>query len=195
MNKKLVSLLAVSALSIVGLTACGSNNDTSSKESTQTEQSSQTTDAFTGATAGTTKFDDLEKGLSKDGAWLAAITEDMDASGKTLTVSGDFKNKSGESARKLALYAQDADKKITDRFVLTVGTLKVESPDFYISNGTVKGNVEVDAAGFHGQTGKGVDGQATIDGNLIFKTQELLDAYNKLSADEQVKVTGETKVG
>jgi len=196
MNKKLVSLLAVSALSLFGLTACGSNNTSSSKDEAKTEQSSsKPADAFTGATAGTTNFDDLAKGLSKDGAWLAAITENMDASGKTLTVSGDFKNKKDESARKLALYAQDADKKVTDRFTLTVDTLKVESPDFYISNGTVKGNVEVDAAGFHGQTGKGVDGQATIEGNLIFKSQELLDTYKKLPAADQVKVTGETKVG
>lgn len=33
-----------------------------------------------------------------------------------------------------------------------------------------------------------------IDGNLIFKNQELLDAYNKLPSEEQVKVTGETTV-
>ena len=111
-----------------------------------------------------------------------------------MNVEGDFKNKEGEEARKLALYTQDADRKVTDRYTLTIKKLEVNSPQFYISNGTVKGDVEVNAEGFHGQTGKGVDGEAMIDGNLIFKNQELLDAYNKLPSEEQVKVTGETTV-
>lgn len=189
MNKKLLSLLAVSTLSLGVLTACGSGEKKS--EETKTEQSAE---VFAEATAGTDNFDTLSKGLSKDGAWIAAINKDLDASDKTLNVEGDFKNKEGEEARKLALYTQDADRKVTDRYTLTVKKLEVNSPQFYISNGTVKGDVEVNAEGFHGQTGKGVDGEAMIDGNLIFKNQELLDAYNKLPSEEQVKVTGETTV-
>lgn len=130
----------------------------------------------------------------KDGEWLAAITKDIDASGETLNVEGNFKNKDGEEARKLALYSQDSERKVTDRYILTLDTLEVNSPNFYISNGTVNGNVEVNAEGFHGQTGKGVDGEATIDGNLIFKNQDLMNTYNKLSNDEKVKVTGEGSI-
>lgn len=189
MNKKLLSLLAVSTLSLGVLTACGSGEKKS--EETKTEQSAE---VFAGATAGTDNFDTLSKGLSKEGAWIAAISKDLDASDKTLNVEGDFKNKEGEEARKLALYTQDADRKVTERYTLTVKKLEVNSPQFYISNGTVKVDVEVNAEGFHGQTGKGVDGEAMIDGNLIFKNQELLDAYNKLPSEEQVKVTGETTV-
>lgn len=73
------------------------------------------------------------------------ITKDIDASGETLNVEGDFKNKAGEEARKLALYSQDFERKVTDRYILTLDTLEVNSPNFYISNGTVKGNVEVNA--------------------------------------------------
>lgn len=125
---------------------------------------------------------------------LAAITKDLDASGEDLEVEGTFKNKGGEVARKLALYTQDGDKKVTQRFTLTVDTLKVDSPQFYNSNGTVKGNIIVNKEGFHGQTGKGVEGQATIEGDLTFKNQALLETYQKLLNDKKVKVTGEIKV-
>ncbi len=40
----------------------------------------------------------------------------------------------------------------------------------------------------------GVEGQATIDGNLTFASQDLLDAYNKLPDAQKVKVTGTTSV-
>lgn len=193
MNKKIISFLAVSTLSLAVLTACGSGENKT--EETKTEQSTeQSAEVFAGATAGTDNFDTLSKGLSADGAWLAAITKDLDATGETLTVDGTFQNSEGKDARKLALYTQDSDRKVTERYTLTVDTLEVNSPNFYISNGTVKGNVEVNAEGFHGQTGEGVEGQATIDGNLVFATQELMDTYNALPDAEKVKVTGETSV-
>lgn len=189
MNKKLLSLLALSTLSIVGLTACGSKEETT--EEPKTEQS---TDAFTGATAGTNSFEVLSKGLSEKGSWITAATKDISAPDKEIDVEGTFKNKAGDEARKLALYTQDADKKITERFTLTVKKLKVNSPHFYISNGTVKGDVEVEAEGFYGQTGQGVPREATIDGNLIFKNKELMDNYNQLPKEDKVKVTGEIRV-
>ncbi|XHB95169.1 hypothetical protein AAFF39_08365 [Lactococcus garvieae] len=42
-----------------------------------------------------------------------------------MNVEGDFKNKEGEEARKLALYTQDADRKVTERYTLTVKNLKL----------------------------------------------------------------------
>ncbi|AYG00906.1 hypothetical protein [Lactococcus allomyrinae] len=188
---KVISLLAVSVLSVSLLAACGNNNNSSSKD-TKTEQSSKA-EVFAGATAGTNSFADLQKGFAKNGAWLNATKGDMDASGKTLTVEGLFLG-DGVVARKLAIYNQDANHKITDRYTLTVDKIEVKSPGFYISNGTVKGNVDVFAAGFHGQTGQGVAGQATIDGNLTFASQDLLDAYNQLPEAQKVKVTGTTSV-
>ncbi|CAM3136012.1 hypothetical protein GHI93_09165 [Lactococcus hircilactis] len=191
---KIVSLFAVSALSVAMLAACGNNNSTKTSSSdAKTTQSAKTMDVFAGATKGTDSFADLQKGFAKNGAWLNATKGDMDASGKTLTVEGLFLGDNAV-ARKLAIYNQDSNFKITARYTLTVGKIEVKSPGFYISNGTVKGNVDVFAAGFHGQTGQGVAGQATIDGNLTFASQALLDAYNKLPDAQKVKVTGTTSV-
>ena len=194
---KIVSLLAVSALSVAMLAACGSNNNSSSSSSdAKTSQNAKSSDVFAGATAGTSSFSDLQKGFAKNGAWLNATKGDMDASGKTLTVEGLFLG-DGQVARKLALYDQTSAFKVTKRYTLTVDKIEVKSPGFYISNGTVKGNVDVFAPGFHGQTGTvagSVAGEATIDGNLTFASQDLLDTYNQLPAAQKVKVTGTTSV-
>jgi hypothetical protein len=192
---KVISLLAVSVLSVSLLAACGSNND-SSKNTSDSAKPAQTADTFTGATTPNANFDGLSKTMSKTGNWLGAIGGDMDASGKTLTVDGLFSG-DGALARKLALYNQDANHVVTARYTLTVAKVEVNSPGFYISNGTVKGDVVVNAPGFHAQNGKGIAGQATIDGNLIFASQSLMDAYNKAIATDPtqaVKVTGATKV-
>jgi hypothetical protein len=193
-KSKVISLLAVSALSVGILTACSSSKTTSSSSSATS--SSTSTDAYAGATKGTTDFASLQKGFAANGAWLNAITADMSASGKTLTVDGLFAG-DGVIARKLALYNQDANHIVTSLYTLTVDKVVVNSPGFYISNGTVKGNVEVNAAGFHGQAGKKADGTATqpkIDGNLTFATQAELDAYNALPDAQKVTVTGTTTV-
>lgn len=179
--KKMILLLAISVLSFGVLTAC--------KAPEGTEQVLDP-EVFSGATSGTDNFADLSMGLSEDGTWLAAINKDINEPDKVLEVNGAFENEKGEEARKLALYSQDSEHKVTERYILTIGVLTINSSNFYISNGTIKGNVEVNAEGFHGQTGEGIEGQATIDGNLIFKNQELLDAYNKLSNEDKVKVTG-----
>ncbi|GAB2028148.1 hypothetical protein [Lactovum odontotermitis] len=201
-KSKIITLLAVSVLSAGILTACSSSNDTSTKTSSSSKAaSSSSTDAFAGATVAAPDFDTLQKGFAANGAWLNAINKDMDATGKTLTVDGVFLTNGdtgeAETARKLAIYNQNDNHQVTEQYTLTVDKIVVKSPSFYISNGTVKGDVDVLATGFHAQNGKKPDGsvsQATIDGNLVFASQDLLDAYNKLDDTEKVKVTGETKV-
>lgn len=200
-KSKIITLLAVSVLSAGILTACSSSNDTSTKTSSSKAASSSSTDAFAGATVAAPDFATLQKGFAANGAWLNAINKDMDATGKTLTVEGTFLTNGdtgeAETARKLAIYNQNDNHQVTEQYTLTVDKIVVKSPSFYISNGTVKGEVDVLAAGFHAQNGKKPDGsvsQATIDGNLVFASQDLLDAYNKLDDTEKVKVTGETKV-
>ncbi|WP_338997348.1 hypothetical protein VNN28_08020 [Lactococcus formosensis] len=193
---KLASILTLSAASIFLLAACSNNSESSnSNKDAKTEQSAsnKAADTFTGATAGASSFEDLQKGLSKNGSWLAAITQDMDASGKTLTVDGIYASKD-QIARKFAAYAQDDNHTVTDRYTLTIDKVEVKSPGFKLSNGTIKGDVAVFAPGFGSQNGPGVDGKATIDGNLTFASQDLMDAYNKLPEDQRPKVTGETKV-
>lgn len=117
-----------------------------------------------------------------------------------VTVDGMFLNDKGAIGRKLALYSQDDSHIVTAQYTLTVGELVVNTPNFYMSDGTIKGNVFVSesATGFSAQTGKKTDGSvaaATIDGNLTFATQDQLDAYNKLPASQKYVVTGTTSVG
>jgi hypothetical protein len=157
-------------------------------------------DVFTGGTTGEdNNFDTIQHALSPDGTWMAAISGDVDASGKTLVVDGLFLNRQSEINRKIALFLQDAMHKILKTFTLTVDKMVVKSPYMIISNGTIKGDVYVtkDAPGFQAQNGNLVDGtanRAKIDGNLYFETQELLDAYNAQADDLKLTVTGHTAV-
>ncbi|MDR0921803.1 MAG: hypothetical protein LBM95_05415 [Lactobacillales bacterium] len=192
-NVKLVTLAATVLLAGGLLTACGADKkeDTASSSST-TEQSSSTksskADAFTGATAGTDNAETLAKGLAANGAWLNALTKDTTSS-EDITVDGTFKNEEGKEARELALYLSDPDThKPTETYTLTVPKLIVNSPNFGIAQGTVKGDVEVNAEGFH------MEGTGKVEGNVTFKTQELKDAYDKLPADQKGTITGSVEV-
>lgn len=180
-KSKIAILLAVMVASSGLLVACAS---------------STSTDTSAGATQAVGTFSDLQKTLNSTGNWLGAIKSDVDASGKTLTVSGNFVG-DGQVARKLALYNQTSDFKVTASYTLTLAKLVDNSPGFYVSNGTVKGDVYVNASGFHGQNGVDQNGATVtskIDGNLIFASQALLDTYNALPDAQKVAVTGETKV-
>jgi uncharacterized protein (AIM24 family) len=199
-KSKIISLLAVSTLSVGILAACSTSDKTETSKSSSaasSSESSSTADAYSGATVAAKDFDSLQKGFAKNGAWLNALDKDMDASGKTLTVDGLFSNDNSVISRKMALYNQDDNHVVTELYTLTVKSVVVNSPNFYIANGTIKGDVQVNAADFHGQTGKKADGSATqpvIDGNLHFATQDLLDTYNALPDAQKVKVTGTTDV-
>lgn len=187
-KSKLISLLAVSALSVTFLTACGGSSDKKADDKT-TEKSDapKAAEVFTGATQGTDNFDTLAKGLAPNGAWLNAATKDIDAKGKTLTVDGLFAG-DGQVAREVALYKSGADHKPEATYTLTVDKLVVKSPGFQIAQGTVKGDVYVNAPGFK------FKGTGKIDGNLIFATEELKTAFEALGADAKGTVTGEVKV-
>lgn len=182
---KLISLLAVSALSVTFLTACGGSSD--KKTDDKTTDSAKTAEAFTGATQGTDSFDTLSKGFAANGAWLNAVTKDVDASDKVLTVEGLFAG-DGQVNRELALYKSGADHKPETTYTLTVKKLVVKSPGFAIAQGTVKGDVYVNASGFK------FEGTGKIDGNLIFASDDLKTAYEALDAADKGTVTGEVKV-
>lgn len=182
---KLISLLAVSALSVTFLTACGGSSD--KKTDDKTTDSAKTAEAFTGATQGTDSFDTLSKGFAANGAWLNAVTKDVDASDKVLTVEGLFAG-DGQVNRELALYKSGADHKPETTYTLTVKKLVVKSPGFAIAQGTVKGDVYVNASGFK------FEGTGKIDGNLIFASDDLKTAYEALDVADKGTVTGEVKV-
>ncbi|GAB2021428.1 hypothetical protein RyT2_05020 [Pseudolactococcus yaeyamensis] len=184
-KSKLISLLAVSALSVTVLTACGGSSD--KKADDKTTDSAKTAEAYTGATKGTDSFDTLTKGFAANGAWLNAVTKDIDASDKVLTVEGLFAG-DGQVNRELALYKSGADNKPETTYTLTVKKLVVKSSGFAIAQGTVKGDVYVNASGFK------FEGTGKIDGNLIFASDDLKKAYEGLDAIEKGTVTGEVKV-
>jgi hypothetical protein len=189
----LFAMGAVALLSVSMLAACGADKPATSSSSSTTASTSKSAEAFTGATKGTDDFATLQKGFGKDGAWLNALTKDVDASDKTLTVDGTFVG-DGQVARELALYKSGADHKPEATYTLTVKKLEVNSPGFMISQGTVKGDVYVSAPGF------GFEGTGKIDGNLVFATEELEKAFKenaewtkavsgKISVDTSVKAT------
>lgn len=129
----------------------------------------------------------VNKSLSAEGYWIFSVLSDVTLT-KPLNVDGTFYGKSGDINgtidRKLALYAQDSSRKVTAEYTLTVPKMNVTSPNFRIVNGTVKGNVYVNARGFK------LEGNAKIDGNLTFETQEMRDS----ATFDESKVTGTISV-
>ncbi|MER2064248.1 MAG: hypothetical protein ABS873_06320 [Alkalibacterium sp.] len=146
------------------------------------EEGEESADATTGATQSVIgSADDLEEAFSANGGWIVIFEGDVEAD-EDLTLA-DGPTNDGETARKLALYTQDADRNIEERFTLTVPSVTIESDNSRIQGGTVAGDVYVNANNFSMPEG-------TIEGDLIFGSEEYQD-----SADlEEGEVTGEVRV-
>ena len=127
----------------------------------------------------------FEKAISKDGTWIIAIIKDLTID-KDIILDGDFLNGKKDDAgkditqRKVALYAQDAERNITARYTLTAPSLTINSAEASIQHGTFKGDLYVTALNF-----KLID--ATVDGNVYFTTEE---AKATFLADDKSSVTG-----
>jgi hypothetical protein len=67
----------------------------------------------------------FEKAIGADGTWIISTTADLTVT-KALTLDGEFTNGKKDDAgkdiiqRKIGLYTQDADRKVTARFNLTI---------------------------------------------------------------------------
>lgn len=204
---KLKALLT--SIFLVGLlTACGNNDDNAAddqdKAASETkdqaekenkdnaaadetekegEDKEQSADALTTASI-VNEPEAFKKAVSENGNWIVAILEDLTIDEEVL-VAGEFHDKNDATKdvyRKLALYSQDENHNITASYTLTVPKLTVQSPNFKIQGGTVKGDVLVEAQGFT------LDKTATIDGNLIYANEDV-----KSSAIIDGKVTGSTE--
>jgi len=131
----------------------------------------------------------FEKAISANGTYIIAITKNLTIN-KNLVVNGQYsngkKNVSGEYiiGRKINLYMQDKDKKITTRLSLIVPKLTINSPQTNIEHGTLKGNVYVSSKNF-----QLID--TTIKGNLYFTTDE---AKSTFRMDTKSKVTGKQEL-
>ncbi|MEA4962072.1 hypothetical protein [Lutispora sp.] len=131
----------------------------------------------------------FEKAIGSSGTWIIAITKDLTID-KDLVLDGEFKNgkKDAEGKdiiqRKIALYAQDANRNITARYTLTAPRLTINSPEASIQHGTFKGDLYVSSKNF-----KLVD--ATVDGNVYFTADE---AKGTFTMDDKSKVTGKQEI-
>jgi hypothetical protein len=131
----------------------------------------------------------FEKAMSSTGTWIIATLKDLTFT-KDLVLEGEFKNGKKDDAgkdiiqRKVALYAQDENRKVTSRYTVIAPKLTVTSPEASIQHGTWKGDVYVSVKGF-----KLID--ATVDGNVYFTTD---DAKSTFKMDETSKVTGKQEL-
>ncbi len=132
----------------------------------------------------------FEKAISKDGTWIIAITKDLTID-KELVMDGDFKNGKKDAngnelfQRKIGLYTQDTNRKVTARFTLTAKQLTINSLNGSIEHGTFKGDLYVNGKNF-----KLID--ATVDGNVYFQSEEIkatftMDATSKITGKQEIK--------
>jgi hypothetical protein len=131
----------------------------------------------------------FKKAMSSTGTWIIATLKDLTFT-EDIALEGEFKNGKKDEAgkdivqRKIALYTQDENRKVTNRFTLTAPKLTVTSPEGSIQHGTFKGDLYISARNF-----KLVD--ATVDGNIYFTTDE---AKATFAMDETSKVTGKQEL-
>jgi hypothetical protein len=187
--------LLILMLMLVLLTGCTKKAGTTDDEAGSVTPS--VTESVTGSVTGSVTPDvvttasivDTEdaflNAISAKGTWIIAITKDLTID-KDLLLEGEFKNGKKDDdgndiiERKVALYAQDEDRTITARYILTAPKLTVTSPEASIQHGAFIGDLYVSAADF-----QLID--ATVDGNVYFTTEE---AQNTFKMDETSKVTG-----
>ena len=131
----------------------------------------------------------FEKAIGSQGTWIICITKDLTID-KDLVVDGEYKNGKKDTSgndiiqRKIALYAQDADRNITARYTLTVPKFTIKSPEASIQHGTLKGDLYVSVKNF-----QLID--AKVDGNVYFTTDETKSTFKM---DSTSTVTGKQEL-
>lgn len=176
MNHPRMSILVI-ALFLVGALAVFAGG----------EQEEAGTDAMTRPTEMTaTDASSLQQAVGPDGSWIIVFEDDLTVN-QEIVISGEVYEEEGAEAprRKLALYAQDADRNVTDRYTLTVPRLVVDHVNTRIQSGRISGNVYVSAEGFELTRG------GIINGNLYFASQSLRDSA---TIDDSSMVVGSIEV-
>ena len=131
----------------------------------------------------------FEKAISSTGTWIICTIADLNIN-KDLVVDGEYKNGKKDDAgkdiiqRKIGLYTQSEDRKVTARFILTAPKLTFNSPMGSIEHGTFKGDLYISASNFQLK-------DATVDGNVYFTTDE---AKSTFKMDDKSKVTGKQEM-
>lgn len=131
----------------------------------------------------------FEKAISSEGTWIICLLSDLTFD-KDLVLEGEFTNGKKDSAgndviqRKIALYEQDENRKVTARYTLTAPKLTINSPEARIQSGTFKGDLYISSKNF-----QLVD--TTVEGNVYFTNEE---AQSTFKMDETSKVTGKQEL-
>ncbi|MDF2537961.1 MAG: hypothetical protein K0S76_982 [Herbinix sp.] len=199
-----ITLLTLCIL-ITLLTGCGTNDDDGATPTPTGGAATPTTAASTTAPTPTTTAETTPTGgadvvttasivnteeaflnaISTKGTWIICLLKDMTLN-QDLVLDGEFKNgKQDENGndliqRKIALYEQDENRKVTARYTLTAPKLTVNSPEARIQSGTFVGDIYVNAKHF-----QLVD--AKVEGNVYFMTDE---AETSFEMDATSSITG-----
>jgi hypothetical protein len=175
-------LVLISAL----IMSCGNDSDaeagkdvmTAPAQESNTAQTEEPADVVTTASIVNTEEAFLEA-ISSEGTWIIATLTDLSFD-QELVLEGAFTNRD-VPARKIALYTQDADRNVTNRFILAAPKLTVRSESARIQGGTFRGDVYVEAPNF-------LVTDAVVEGDIYFASQEYRDSFK---VDENAQVTGE----
>lgn len=185
---KIKAILLAVAITATVFTGCATKKEPAPTPPAETKDQTKT-DVVTTASI-VNDITAFEKAISKDGTWIIATLNDL-ASTKDLVLEGEFKNGKKDTngkdiiQRKIALYTQDADKKVTNRFTLTAPKLTIKSPNARIQSGTFKGDLYVETKDF-----QLVD--AKVDGNVYFASEEAkagfkMDGTSSITGKQEVK--------
>lgn len=197
MKKTFILLLIVSL--IFTFAGCGGNDDegngadNGADNGTTTEGAIDDKDSEQNDAETTASIVD-EKGafktaISNQGTWIIATLKDLEFD-EDLVLEGNFTNGKKDDAgndivqRKIALYTQDEDRNVTNRFTLKAPKLTIKSPMASIQHGIFVGDLYVSEDNF-----KLVD--TKVDGNVYFTTDS---AKSTFQMDETSSVTGTQEV-
>jgi hypothetical protein len=131
----------------------------------------------------------FQKAIGKTGTWIIVITKDL-TTDLPLVLDGSFVNGKKDAngkdivSRKIALYAQDANRNITARYALTAPKLTINSPQASIQHGIFRGDLYVTTNDF-----QLVD--MIVVGNIYFSSDAAKAGFKM---DSMSTVTGKQEV-
>ena len=180
-HRRIITILILMS-AVLLLAGCGQEDQQEEAQAESDADSAAEADAVSTASVVDTA-EGFIRAAGSDGTWIIATTQDLTVD-REIVVSGEFTRR-GEIYRKIALYSQDEDRNVTDRYTLTAPRLVVRSENTRIQEGTFVGDVYVEAPGFHLVS-------ATVDGDVYFETEALRDSFEM---DDASEITGEIRIG
>lgn len=203
MTRRVNTFIIIFAIIMIFCSACKPTPQTTPTPSPTVIATESPSPTSTNATGGPTTSPDImttasivsngdafEKAIGTNGTWIICLLNDLSID-KDLVLDGEYKNGKKDEAgndiiqRKIALYTQDENRKITARFTLTIPKLTINSPKARIQSGTFKGDLYVSVKDF-----ELVD--ATVDGNVYFTNDDAkatfkMDATSKITGKQELK--------